>query len=204
MSTETVFAFPKLIGTRDRAVEMASALPDNDPGHTVVVDARANETAASGFVDELVRQVLELRRLRSLVIVGPTQQLRNDFENSARRRNVFDPLRIERDMSEPLAHEPRTWSAFTQVVESRGRTRYRPIGPEHFVIGHGFREPVTPVTLVEDPHGEYMGWIHTGNSDLSMVEVRQLFRMQFPHGHESEVERGSGEAVPLRLIVNAL
>jgi hypothetical protein len=204
MNEETVITLPRLIGTRDIAIEMTASVPSDDkPDHVVIIDARATVTAAPGFVDELVRQALQLRGPRALVIVGADQQLRRAFEEAARRRNVFDPLRFESKLPQPLAGAPRSWPAFTHVFEREGKVDYRPIGPERFVLHHGFGEPLVAVNLVEDVHGEYMGWIATGRTEPNMIQVRLLFRMQFPYGADKEVEAGKGEAVPLRIEVTA-
>jgi len=59
-------------------------------------------------------------------------------------------------------------------------------------------EPVA-VTAVEDPEGEYRGWIDTGSTALVLVQPQWLFSMQFPYGPEAEVDAGKGEIVRLRI-----
>jgi hypothetical protein len=55
------------------------------------------------------------------------------------------------------------------------------------------------LTATEDPDGNYLGWIFTGKTDLTLIQWHQLFDMQFPYGAKAAIERGDGEVIHLSL-----
>lgn len=67
--------------------------------------------------------------------------------------------------------------------------------------------PAVPVRLVEDPEGQYWGWLHSERDGLfprrasttpEMVQPHQgMYTMQFPYGPKAEEERGHGRTVRL-------
>lgn len=95
--------------------------------------------------------------------------------------------------------DARTW----QMLGHRtGRGDWVAIGDDWFVRAHGCEAPI-PVTLTEDPAGDYMGWIKSGKDEPIMIQHHQIFDIQFPYGHKAEQERGYGEAVRLRIEVSS-
>jgi hypothetical protein len=68
---------------------------------------------------------------------------------------------------------------------------------------HGCAEPV-PVLVIEDPDGNYLGWLDETDSPRNngvpeMITVKQLFNINFAYGYEAEEEAGRGKAVQLRI-----
>lgn len=61
-------------------------------------------------------------------------------------------------------------------------------------------ENVITVDVVEDPDGEYLGWVRTGETELKMVQQTKIFPIQFAYGVKAEVDAGAGEAVQVTII----
>jgi hypothetical protein len=91
-----------------------------------------------------------------------------------------------------------------RVSDPRVGRDFMNFGDERTVRMYGV-DPV-PVELVEDPDGDYWGWIHADRSgeqfapkytgEVVMVQPhRGMFTMQFPYGPEGEAEHGRGEIV---------
>lgn len=61
-----------------------------------------------------------------------------------------------------------------------------------------------PVRLVEDPGGDYRGWLPRADRlprPPVMVQHRRVFEVQFPDGSAAEAAAGRGEVVRLRVEV---
>lgn len=56
-----------------------------------------------------------------------------------------------------------------------------------------------PLLATEDPAGNYLGWVETGDTELVMVQWHTIFNMQFPYGSEAAAENGQGEIVRVSL-----
>lgn len=80
------------------------------------------------------------------------------------------------------AYDPGKWACF---------------GSDWYVRAHGFTPQA--VTLVEDPDGDYRGWIGTGETDPEVVLYGKIFDIQFPYGAQAEVDAGRGRVVRLRV-----
>lgn len=87
----------------------------------------------------------------------------------------------------------RSWSLFGRSRDGRWLT----VGPEFYVKLHG-SDPV-PVEVVEDPDGEYLGYIPTGEVVPTLILHSRIFEIQFPYGSHAEVKRGKGEVVSLSI-----
>lgn len=98
----------------------------------------------------------------------------------------------------------RSWRMFAgRVSDPRVGRDFMTFGDERTVRFCGV-DPV-PVELVEDPEGQYYGWIQAGREGLLprrytgipvMIQPHEgMFRMQSPDGFASKVERGDGEVV---------
>lgn len=61
---------PRLVGVRQRATNIGETLPDDLSNHTVVVDATETVTMAQGFCDELVNQIIKIRKAKMLKIIN--------------------------------------------------------------------------------------------------------------------------------------
>jgi hypothetical protein len=69
-------------------------------------------------------------------------------------------------------------------------------------------DEIVVVELVEDPDGVYAGWLRTDEEaargklqrhEITLVQSRQIFDVQFPYGAEAEVKAGKGQIVYLRV-----
>jgi hypothetical protein len=94
----------------------------------------------------------------------------------------------------------RTWRMFA------GRTSggvLHGFGDEHTVRFRGLTPE--PVEVIEDPDGDYWGWIDLPTKHRAfvsgvptMIQGREgIFRIQSPDGFRSDVEAGRGEIVRL-------
>lgn len=82
-----------------------------------------------------------------------------------------------------------------------GRGGYRHFGSRHFVELHGLPHPAVRVEVVEDPEGDYWGWLATGAASPSMIWPSEAqFSMCFTYGPKVEVERGKGVILRLRVL----
>lgn len=93
---------------------------------------------------------------------------------------------------------PRSWDAYAQEGKL---DRYITIDIRRRMMAFkGCKEEeILDVRLVEDPAGEYLGWIDAGSDHPEMVRIELLFQVQFPGGYQDKVDRGFGEAVRLRI-----
>lgn len=96
--------------------------------------------------------------------------------------------------------EARAWRMFAQhqceVVDGR---EYMHFGEEPWVRGF-FGGNVREVQLIEDPNGQYYGWVRAGEGEPTIIQPHSgMFEMQFPYGSRAEVARGKGEVVRMRV-----
>ncbi|MEB3033574.1 hypothetical protein KV113_18625 [Mycolicibacter sp. MYC340] len=93
----------------------------------------------------------------------------------------------------------RTWSGFAHRGGNGVFSGTR-IGIPESVIG--FAGLDTKVTVIEEPSGEYRGWVYTGREadPPIMIEHARIFDMQFPYGAAAAIGAGEGSAVPLSVI----
>lgn len=100
----------------------------------------------------------------------------------------------------------RTWEMFGHQVDNGV---WVVVGDERFVRLHGYEEAPVPVLVVEDPAGEYMGWLDSDpakgrdHTDPHFIQHHRIFDVQFPYGHKAEVEHGRGVALRLRIEVRS-
>lgn len=103
-----------------------------------------------------------------------------------------------------MTSEPRTWKMFGHAADNGV---WVTVGEERYVRLHGYREAPTPVVVTEDPDGDYMGWLDSqpsagqDHTDPHMIQHHRIFNVQFPYGHEAEVQAGRGTALRLRIEV---
>lgn len=93
----------------------------------------------------------------------------------------------------------RKWDTYCHVYPE-SHTEYRDFGDPRYVKMFDEKYPISAVCLIEDPMGDYMGWLdykHPKNG-LVMVERVKIFDISFPYGHKVEEEAGKGEAVRVR------
>lgn len=96
---------------------------------------------------------------------------------------------------------PRAWTLYAGRRANRreGDAEFTAIGSHpRFTKAYGL-EPIE-VVAVEEPDGDYWGWIQRGKDVPVMVYDREgLFSMCFPYGYRAEVEADRGEVVRLHL-----
>lgn len=85
---------PDHAGSRDQAQTLAATLPADLDGETVLLDCSALVVGTPSFLDEMVKQVLVLRRADALEISGAPDRARDLLERAAENRSVRDRLRI--------------------------------------------------------------------------------------------------------------
>lgn len=78
----TTVTFPMLIGARATAQDL---LADIEPYDTLVLDFRETLSAAQGFLDEVIRQLLQKHTLNAQV-VGARERIEKLLKDAARRR----------------------------------------------------------------------------------------------------------------------
>lgn len=93
--------------------------------------------------------------------------------------------------------ELRQWDGYAE----KGKERYITIDVRKRMMKfRGCREEnILNVRLVEDPAGEYLGWIPTGELAPHMIRTVSIFPIQFPGPYQEREEQGFGEAVRLRI-----
>ena len=92
--TSTNVEAPVRLGSREQATELLGGLPGDLTGQTIVVSFRENRSARPSFVDELVREVLFVRKAGCLVLQQPSELIRSTAERSASSRGLEDRLHI--------------------------------------------------------------------------------------------------------------
>lgn len=90
-------AVPRLAGSRVAATELAYDVPENYRGH-VAVDFSSNLSVSPSFLDQIIVELLEKRRLDYVEITGlprsNRQMERNWLLESGRSRRVINQLRF--------------------------------------------------------------------------------------------------------------
>jgi hypothetical protein len=96
---------------------------------------------------------------------------------------------------------PREWTAFS---ENRADGKFITIEKwEEAMLFSGVpKSRIVTVRLIEDPAGDYMGWLDTNDKgEICMVQHKRVFPIQFAYGVEAAVENGDGVPVSLRIEV---
>jgi hypothetical protein len=85
---------PDHAGSRDQARTLAVSLPESLEGETVLLDCSELVVGAPSFFDEMIKQVLVLRRADALEISGARDRARDLLERAAQNRSVRERLRV--------------------------------------------------------------------------------------------------------------
>ncbi|HXQ88027.1 MAG TPA: hypothetical protein VN733_00160 [Solirubrobacterales bacterium] len=75
-------------GSRPQAQDLASQLPGDLAGQTVVLDCGHVLVATPSFLDEIVKQVLEIRNAALLEVVDASQRARDLLSRSVANRGI--------------------------------------------------------------------------------------------------------------------
>ena len=81
---------PRLVGTREAVTDLLAEqqVPASLRDEPLVVLCRVVASGSTSFADELVRQVVEVRDARELVLVGAPERLLRYVRDAAGRRGV--------------------------------------------------------------------------------------------------------------------
>lgn len=85
---------PDHAGSRDQAQTLAAVLPADLQGETVLMDCSELVVGAPSFFDEMIKQVLVVRRADALEITAAPNRARDLLERAAQNRSVRDRLRV--------------------------------------------------------------------------------------------------------------
>lgn len=83
---------PRLSGVRTKAAEITADLPDDLSSDTVIVDATNMQAYAQGFVDELCKQIVEVRKAKNVIFVAVNERTKENARRSANLRNFSEKL----------------------------------------------------------------------------------------------------------------
>lgn len=92
-STYTI-TLPKLAGTREKAELLTDHLPNDLSDSIVTIDASESAAIAQCCVDELLKQIVQVRNAKQLIIVTDKANLMRRALESATLRGFVDRLLI--------------------------------------------------------------------------------------------------------------
>jgi hypothetical protein len=81
-----------LSGTRQRAEDLLWELPEDLSGVTVIVDASEMKSYAQCFVDELCKQILQVRNADLMKIITENETLKSRIDFSGKIRRFSDRI----------------------------------------------------------------------------------------------------------------
>lgn len=85
---------PDHAGSREQARSLIEHVPDDLSGKTVSLDCSQMVVGTPSFLDEVVKQLLEVRGSAALEVNGAPDRARELLERAAENRGVRDRLRI--------------------------------------------------------------------------------------------------------------
>lgn len=91
-SKKAILALVGLYGSRERAAELCTQFPDDLSDVDITIDTRHLSAASQGFIDELCKQIAEIRKSKTLVVVGANESFRNKAETSSVLRGFSDRI----------------------------------------------------------------------------------------------------------------
>ena len=69
-----------------------------------------------------------------------------------------------------------------------------------YVEFHGLKETIVAVDVIENPQGDYYGWLEKDSKTPTMIwPDERCFNMCFPYGPAVEVQRGKGQILRFEL-----
>lgn len=90
----------------------------------------------------------------------------------------------------------RAWNLFGHQADNG---TWVAVGSEFFVKNHGYETSPVPVTVTENPDGDYLGWLDAASTTPALIQHHRIFNIQFPYGYKAEEDRGAGVAVRLSI-----
>jgi hypothetical protein len=85
---------PDHAGSRDQAVSLVAMLSDDLSGETVLLDCSKLLVGTPSFLDEVVKQILQVRDASTLEVSDAPDRVRDLLERAAANRGVRDRLRV--------------------------------------------------------------------------------------------------------------
>jgi hypothetical protein len=85
---------PEHAGSRDQARSLIQPVPGDLSGETISLDCSKMIVGTPSFLDEVVKQILELREAEALEVNDAPERARELLERAAENRGVQDRLRI--------------------------------------------------------------------------------------------------------------
>jgi hypothetical protein len=85
---------PEHSGSREQAIALAQPLPSSLRGKSVLLDCSKMLVGTPSFFDEIVKQVLELRKAEGLEVSDASPRPRALLERAAENRGVRAHLRV--------------------------------------------------------------------------------------------------------------
>jgi hypothetical protein len=93
-----------------------------------------------------------------------------------------------------MTDTPGTWTMWAHRCDNY----YAHFGEREYVKLYGLDDPIVQVQLIEDPNGQYWGWIGAGNEVPEMIQPHYApFQVQFHYGWQAEQDDGKGHVVRL-------
>lgn len=90
MPTTLTVRLPRLVAGRDLARALTRRLPEHLQGVEVVLDSRELASGSSSFADEIVEQVLAVRKADCLELLGGPGDFATALVAGARARGLHD------------------------------------------------------------------------------------------------------------------
>lgn len=92
-----------------------------------------------------------------------------------------------------------SWEMFAAPM---GDDDWTGLGSEWYARQYATDRKPVPVLVVEDPEGDYLGWIEEtkgSTGEPEMIQRKEIFSIQFPYGYQDEEAAGRGRAVRLTI-----
>lgn len=87
MSNVFSINLPRLIGSRESSVALLESLPSNLANSEIIIDGSQLLSASQGSVDELCKQLCEMRNAESVTFVTVSERFLSHAATSFRLRN---------------------------------------------------------------------------------------------------------------------
>lgn len=95
----------------------------------------------------------------------------------------------------------RSWEKYAARL---GDGEWTGVGSEWYARQYSRGGGAVPVTVIEDPEGDYLGWIDAedrgaGIDTPTMIQRKEIFSIQFPYPVKDEEAAGHGTVIRLRI-----
>lgn len=94
MKNPEVLTLPRLAGSRQKATILAESLPESLQDTVVVIDASESASVSQGFVDQLLKELIEVRESPNVFVVNSDLNLAERLVLSTKNRSLEDKATI--------------------------------------------------------------------------------------------------------------